>query len=75
MGWEMGGRFKKEEIYVYLWLIHVEVLQKATKFCKAIILQKKFFLKNEKKKPPQTSNVNEDILELKHSHIAEINLK
>ena len=25
MGWEMGGRFKREEIYVYLWLIHVEV--------------------------------------------------
>ena len=20
----MGGRFKREEIYVYLWLIHVE---------------------------------------------------
>ena len=25
MGWEMGGRFKMEGIYVYLWLIHVEV--------------------------------------------------
>ena len=27
-GWdgrEMGGRFKRERIYVYLWLIHVEV--------------------------------------------------
>ena len=24
-GWEMGERFKKEGIYVYLWLIHVEV--------------------------------------------------
>ena len=27
-GWdgrEMGGRFKREGIYVYLWLIHVEV--------------------------------------------------
>ena len=27
-GWDgerMGGRFKREEIYVYLWLIHVEV--------------------------------------------------
>ena len=27
-GWdgeEMGGRFKREEIYVYLWLIYVEV--------------------------------------------------
>ena len=25
MGREMGGRFKRERIYVYLWLIHVEV--------------------------------------------------
>ena len=25
MGKEMGGRFKREGIYVYLWLIHVEV--------------------------------------------------
>ena len=24
-GGEMGGRFKRKEIYVYLWLIHVEV--------------------------------------------------
>ena len=23
VGW--GGRFKREDIYVYLWLIHVEV--------------------------------------------------
>ena len=25
MGWEMGWRCKREGIYVYLWLIHVEV--------------------------------------------------
>ena len=26
LGWEeMGGRFKREGIYVYLWLIHAEV--------------------------------------------------
>ena len=25
MGWEMGGGFRKEGMYVYLWLIHVEV--------------------------------------------------
>ena len=31
--------FKSEGIYVYLWLIHVEVCQKTGKFCKAIILQ------------------------------------
>ena len=24
-GWEMGGRFKRELIYVCLWMIHVEV--------------------------------------------------
>jgi len=39
----LGGRFKREGIYVYLWLIHVEVWQKTKKFYKAIILQ---FLKN-----------------------------
>ena len=40
-GWdgkEMGWRFKREGIYAYIWVIHVEVWQK-TKFCKAIILQ------------------------------------
>ena len=42
---EMGRRFKRERIYVYLWLIHGEVKQKATTFCKGIILQLK---KNEK---------------------------
>ena len=25
MGRQMGGRFKREGIYVYLWLIHIEV--------------------------------------------------
>ena len=28
MGWQVGGRFKKERIYVYRWLIHVAVWQK-----------------------------------------------
>ena len=41
MGRELVGTFKREGIYVYLWLIQVEVWQKTTKFCKAIILQKK----------------------------------
>ena len=43
-GWDgegMGGRLKRDGIYVYLWLIHGEVWQKTTKFCKAIILQLK----------------------------------
>ena len=51
MGREVGGRFKREGIYIYLWLIHVEVWQKTTKFCKAIILQlKNNFLKKKWKK-------------------------
>ena len=46
MGREMAGRFKRVGTYVYLWLIHVDIWQKTTKFCKAIILQ----LKNKLKK-------------------------
>ena len=38
----------KQGIYVYLWLIHIDVWQKPTQYCKAIILQLKInkFLKN-----------------------------
>ena len=42
-GWdgEGDGREVQErgDTYVYLWLIHVDVWQKPTKFCKAIIPQ------------------------------------
>ena len=42
-GWdgEGDGREVQEwgDTYVYLWLIHVDVWQKPTKFCKSIILQ------------------------------------
>ena len=51
MGWEMGGRFKKERTYVYLWLIHVDVWQKPTQYFKAIIFQlkiNKFIIKIDK---------------------------
>ena len=41
MGWEMGGMFKREVTFVYLLLIHVDVWQKLTQYCKAIILQLK----------------------------------
>ena len=49
MGREMGGRFKKEGTYVYLWLIQVDVWQKPTNYCKVIIflLKINFFLKNQ----------------------------
>ena len=52
MGREMGGRFTREGIYLYLWPIHVEVWQKTTKFYKAIILQQK----NYNKKKNRTTN-------------------
>ena len=46
-GWDgVGGRFKKEGLYVYLWLIHVDIWQKPAQYCKEIILQ----LKIKKKK-------------------------
>ena len=41
MGWEVGGRLKKEGTYVYLWLIHADVWQRPTQYYKAIILQLK----------------------------------
>ena len=41
-GWNgMGGRFKREGTYVYLWLVHVDVWQKPIQYCKAIIHQLK----------------------------------
>ena len=36
--WEGGSRGKR---HVYLWLIHIDVWQKPTKYCKAIIIQLK----------------------------------
>ena len=38
-GWEEGRRFKRKGTYVYLWLIHVDIWQKPTQYCKAIILK------------------------------------
>ena len=37
----LSQRFKREGTYVYLWLIHDDVWQKPTQYCKAIILQLK----------------------------------
>ena len=42
----IGGKFKRERIWVYLWLINV-VWQKATQHCKVIILQLNIFFKKE----------------------------
>ena len=46
--WEVGGSFKREGSYVYLWLIHVDIWQKPIQYCKAIIFQSK--ISNQKKK-------------------------
>ena len=39
MGRKVGGRFKREVMFVYLSMIHVDVWQKPTQFCKATIAQ------------------------------------
>jgi len=41
----MGGGFRTQGTYVYLWLIHADIWKKPTQYCKAIIVQ---FFKNEK---------------------------
>ena len=46
MRWEVGGRFRREGIYVYLWLIYVDVWKKPTQYWKVFILRLKvIFLK------------------------------
>ena len=47
----VGGWFKRGGIYVYLWLIHVDVWQKPTQHCKAI----KQSSSNKKKKKKGTT--------------------
>ena len=41
MGREVARSFQRERTYVYLWLIHVDVWQKPSQYCKVIILQLK----------------------------------
>ena len=50
-GWDgVGGG--REGTYVYLWLIHVDVWQKLTQYCKTIILKLEInLLKTTKKNP------------------------
>ena len=40
-GWRVGGTFRREGTYVYLWLIHVDAWQNPTEYCKALTLQLK----------------------------------
>ena len=39
---EMGGRFKRERTYVYLWLIYADVWQKPSQYCVANFLPIKY---------------------------------
>ena len=47
MGGGVGERFKREGMYVTLWLIHSIVWQKPTQYWKAIILQLTINFKKE----------------------------
>ena len=38
-GWDMGGGFIWEKIYISLWLICVDTWEKPAQYCKAVILQ------------------------------------
>ena len=59
----MGESLKGEVTYVFLWLIHVDVWQKQTKFYKAVILQlKKKMLDCKKNKHALPSNSYVEIL-------------
>ena len=65
-----GGRFKRERTYVYLWQSHVDVWQKPTQHCKAIILQLKRnkFLKERKGAPISTQRGNRRRMEGRYQH-------
>ena len=59
-----GGIFKREGIYAYLWLIHVDEWQKPTQYCKAIILQLKV---NKKTKTTDNCKISDTGQCMKHS--------
>ena len=52
----MGGRFKRQGTYTYLWLIHADVWRKPTQYCTAIILRLKMN-KSKIKKNQKTSDL------------------
>ena len=50
-GWDgVGGSFHREGTYVNLRLIPVDVQQKSTQYCKAIILQLKIIFFNKRRR-------------------------
>ena len=56
----LGGRFKREGTYLYLWLIHIVVWQKPRQHCKATVPQlKKKMEKSQKKKKKQQTQLKQ----------------
>ena len=43
--WQVGGRFKRKGTCIYLWLIHDDVWQKSSQYCKVTVFQLKIKLK------------------------------
>ena len=57
MRWEVRGRFKREGTYIYLWLIHVDVWQRPTQYCKAMILLLKINKLNKNKRKEREEKI------------------
>ena len=47
---KVGGGFKREGSYVYVWLIRIVLWQKTTQFCKTFILLLNINLKSNQKR-------------------------
>ena len=73
MGREVEGRFKKKGTYVYLLPILVDVWQKPTQYCKAIILQLKINKLKKKKNPPANAGDTGLIPGQRRCHIPQSN--
>ena len=41
MGWEVGGKLKREGTYIDLWSMHVDIGQKPTQYCNYPSIKKK----------------------------------
>ena len=59
MGWQVGGRFKREGTHVYLRLTHVHGWQRPIQYCEALILHlKKVWGKNMDREPTEKNGKN-----------------
>ena len=70
MVWEMGGGFKREGSYVYLRLIHVDVWQKSTQYCKQLNLKLK--KKNQRAKQKMNKKGKHEICSQKIAAVVKL---